>query len=225
MAEPVNSTATLASITALAMLPGIDVAVLLGSFAGAAVFALSSDKLPSPWRCSTIRAAAAVTGRELDYWLSTDRRRCCWHSLSYAAMWRRSAHTTLRRQTSGPLPNLLKRQFDMSKPNKVWVADITYIRMYEGWLYLAVVLDLFSHQIVGWSTKSQMTSDFDRQPDVACRHEARIASTSSNICRYSDSFESRCGDISKLQIIFTMNYCDREIMGWAADTMGSAMNI
>ena len=56
-------------------------------------------------------------------------------------------------------PNLLKRQFDVVKPNKVWVTDITYIRTYEGWLYLAVVLDLFSRQVVGWSMKSQMTSD------------------------------------------------------------------
>jgi putative transposase len=56
-------------------------------------------------------------------------------------------------------PNLLKRQFDVVKPNKVWVTDITYIRTYEGWLYLAVVLDLFSRQVVGWSMKAQMTSD------------------------------------------------------------------
>ncbi|QVN05601.1 IS3 family transposase [Pseudomonas rhodesiae] len=56
-------------------------------------------------------------------------------------------------------PNLLKRQFDVREPNKVWVTDITYIRTYEGWLYLAVVLDLFSRQIIGWSMKSQMTSD------------------------------------------------------------------
>ncbi len=56
-------------------------------------------------------------------------------------------------------PNLLKRQFDVVESNKVWVTDITYIRTYEGWLYLAVVLDLFSRQVVGWSMKSQMTSD------------------------------------------------------------------
>ncbi|WP_282361049.1 IS3 family transposase [Pseudomonas sp. PS01300] len=56
-------------------------------------------------------------------------------------------------------PNLLKRQFDVVEPNKVWVTDITYISTYEGWLYLAVVLDLFSRQVVGWSMKSQMTSD------------------------------------------------------------------
>jgi len=44
-------------------------------------------------------------------------------------------------------------------PNISWVTDITYIRTQEGWLYLAVVLDLFSRQIVGWAMKSRMTAD------------------------------------------------------------------
>ena len=56
-------------------------------------------------------------------------------------------------------PNRLERRFNVTEPNKVWVTDITYIRTYEGWLYLAVVLDLFSRQVIGWSMKSQMTSD------------------------------------------------------------------
>ena len=56
-------------------------------------------------------------------------------------------------------PNLLKRQLDVVEPNKVWVTDITYIRTYGGWLYLAVVQDLFSHQVVGWSMKSKNTID------------------------------------------------------------------
>ncbi len=50
-------------------------------------------------------------------------------------------------------PNRLERQFNVSEPNKVWVTDITYIRTYEGWLYLAVVLDLCSRQVIGWSMK------------------------------------------------------------------------
>jgi len=46
-------------------------------------------------------------------------------------------------------PNYLAQQFDVLEPNETWVTDITYIRTHEGWLYLAVVLDLFSRQIVG----------------------------------------------------------------------------
>lgn len=53
-------------------------------------------------------------------------------------------------------PNLLKREFEANEPDKCYVGDITYIWTHEGWLYLAVVLDLFSRQIVGWSLKSRM---------------------------------------------------------------------
>ncbi len=51
------------------------------------------------------------------------------------------------------IPNSLQRNFTISKPNTAWVTDITYIRTWQGWLYLAVVMDLFSRKIVGWSTK------------------------------------------------------------------------
>lgn len=47
--------------------------------------------------------------------------------------------------------NHLNQEFDVQGPNWAWVTDITYIRTYEGWLYLAVVIDLFSRQVVGWS--------------------------------------------------------------------------
>jgi putative transposase len=49
------------------------------------------------------------------------------------------------------VPNLLDRNFTVAKPNQVWVGDITYIPTDEGWLFLAVVLDLFNRQVVGWS--------------------------------------------------------------------------
>jgi putative transposase len=49
------------------------------------------------------------------------------------------------------IPNLLQRQFTATRPNKAWVTDITYIRTWQGWVYLAVVMDLFSRKIVGWS--------------------------------------------------------------------------
>lgn len=56
-------------------------------------------------------------------------------------------------------PNALDRQFDPNKPNQAWVTDITMIRTYEGWLYLAVVVDLYSRQVVGWSMQPQMRTD------------------------------------------------------------------
>ena len=54
--------------------------------------------------------------------------------------------------------NVLDRQFDPEEPNASWVADITYIPTREGWLYLAVVEDLFSRRVVGWSMDATMTS-------------------------------------------------------------------
>ena len=56
-------------------------------------------------------------------------------------------------------PNLLNRQFSVDAPDKVWVGDITYIATDEGWLFLAVVIDLFNRQVVGWSLQPQMTRD------------------------------------------------------------------
>jgi putative transposase len=51
------------------------------------------------------------------------------------------------------IPNLLQRRFTVSRPNRAWVTDITYVRTWQGWLYLAVVMDLFSRKIVGWAAR------------------------------------------------------------------------
>ena len=55
--------------------------------------------------------------------------------------------------------NHLNQEFNVQGPNRAWVTDITYIRTYEGWLYLAVVIDLFSRQVVGWSMQSRLHAD------------------------------------------------------------------
>ena len=55
-------------------------------------------------------------------------------------------------------PNVLERDFRADRPNRKWVADFTYIWTAQGWLYLAVVLDLFSRRVVGWSMKEAMTA-------------------------------------------------------------------
>ena len=64
-----------------------------------------------------------------------------------------------RGATSLFTPNTLQRGFTVSRPNHVWVTDITYVRTWEGWLYLAVVMDLYSRRIVGWSTQPTMAQD------------------------------------------------------------------
>ena len=55
--------------------------------------------------------------------------------------------------------NILDRQFDATAPNRKWVADFTYIWTAEGWLYVAVVLDLYSRRVVGWSMSATMTAE------------------------------------------------------------------
>ena len=55
--------------------------------------------------------------------------------------------------------NHLQQDFNVQHPNQVWVTDITYVRTWEGWLYLAVVIDLFSRQVVGWSMQPRMQTD------------------------------------------------------------------
>ncbi|KVT95923.1 integrase [Burkholderia ubonensis] len=73
-------------------------------------------------------------------------------------------------------PNLLERNFTAQAPNQVWTSDITYLATAEGWLYLAVIIDLFSRQVVGWSMQPHMKADlvtdalrmawFRRRPDA-----------------------------------------------------------
>lgn len=55
-------------------------------------------------------------------------------------------------------PNLLNREFDVDKPSKVWVSDITYIHTKDGFLYLTVVIDLYDRKVIGWSYSSNMTA-------------------------------------------------------------------
>lgn len=56
-------------------------------------------------------------------------------------------------------PNRLGQQFTFTAPDQAWVTDITYIRTYEGWLYLAVVIDLYSRAVIGWSMKPTMATE------------------------------------------------------------------
>lgn len=65
---------------------------------------------------------------------------------------RRFVHTTDSRHEHPLAPNLLERDFHASAPNEVWVGDVTYIPTASGWLFLAVLLDLFSRRVVGWAT-------------------------------------------------------------------------
>ena len=55
-------------------------------------------------------------------------------------------------------PNVLEQNFTAAKPNQQWAGDITYLMTSEGWLYLAVIIDLYSRSVIGWSMSNRMTS-------------------------------------------------------------------
>jgi len=71
----------------------------------------------------------------------------------------RRMRTTDSRHDLPVAPNLLDRNFTASAPNRVWLADITYIETDEGWLYLAAVMDLFSRKIVGWAMRDHLRTE------------------------------------------------------------------
>jgi putative transposase len=62
-------------------------------------------------------------------------------------------------QVSVVAPNRLQQKFTTQAPDEAWVTDITHIRTHEGWLYLAIVLDLFSRGVIGWSMQPRITRD------------------------------------------------------------------
>jgi putative transposase len=72
---------------------------------------------------------------------------------------KRRGRTTIRVPGVRVADDLVQREFRPSAPNVLWVADITYLRTWEGWLYLAAVQDAFSRRIVGWSMADHMRSD------------------------------------------------------------------
>jgi hypothetical protein len=93
---------------------------------------------------------------------------------------RRWVTTTVRDPNSPPASDLVERNFSASGPNRLWVADISYIPTWAGFLYLAVVLDVFSRRIVGWAMESYLRTELvlqalnmalgQRRPDGVIHH-------------------------------------------------------
>ena len=67
--------------------------------------------------------------------------------------------TTDSKNTMQPAPDLLRRRFTVDKHDEVWVSDTTFIATREGWLYLAIILDLFSRQVIGWSMSTKNNAE------------------------------------------------------------------
>jgi putative transposase len=75
---------------------------------------------------------------------------------------KRKARSTIRSQTERPPPApdlLVKRNFTPEAPDRLWVSDITYVRTWEGWLYLSFVLDTYSRRVLGWSMPNNLRTE------------------------------------------------------------------
>ena len=84
---------------------------------------------------------------------------------------RRFRATTDSKHEFPVAPNILNREFDVAAPNTAWVADITYLATLEGWLYLAVILDLFSRKVVGYAIRERI----DRALVLEALHAALVS--------------------------------------------------
>ena len=89
-------------------------------------------------------------------------------------------------------PNLLEQNFIVSERNKAWVGDITYIHTQEGWLYLAVVIDLFSRAIVGWAMGSRITAEL---VDKALRMAVKRRNPVKGLIFHSDKGTQYCSNL------------------------------
>jgi putative transposase len=112
---------------------------------------------------------------------------------------RRKKYRSTRDKDVRPAPDLVEREFTATAPNQLWVADITYVPTWAGFLYLAVVLDVFSRRIVGWAMDTHLKAELvidalnmavgQRQPSTVIHH-------SDQGCQYTSvAFGLRCREV------------------------------
>ena len=109
---------------------------------------------------------------------------------------RKPFHTTVRDEAARPAPDLVDRQFTAPGPDRLWVADITYVPTWAGFLYLAVVLDAWSRRVVGWAMESHLRTELvlaALDMAVAQRRPTEVIHHSDQGCQYTSlAFGRRC---------------------------------
>jgi putative transposase len=109
---------------------------------------------------------------------------------------RRFCVTTVRNESNRVAPDLVKREFTASAPNRLWVADITYVPTWAGFLYLSVVLDVWSRRIVGWAMASHLQTSLVSEAlemAIAQREPKEVIHHSDQGCQYTSiEFARRC---------------------------------
>jgi putative transposase len=172
-------------------------------------------------RYGSPRMHAELVGRGHDCCVNTVAR--VMRQAGIAAKTRRKFRQTTDSNHPHPVAdNVLDREFDPAEPNASWVADVTYVPTREGWLYLAVVVDLFSRLVVGWSMAATMTSRLvvdalamavegrrpgvglvahsDRGSQYASEHHRRVLAGAGMVC--SMSRRGNCWDNAPAESFF-----------------------
>jgi putative transposase len=113
---------------------------------------------------------------------------------------RRRGKTTIRVPGVRTAPDLVERDFDPTEPNRLWSADITYLRTWEGWLYLASVMDCYSRRIVGWALadhlRAQLVIDALEMAVARRRPDAGLVHHSDHGSQYTSLvFTRRCRSV------------------------------
>ncbi len=111
---------------------------------------------------------------------------------------RKRPKTTRRAPKARPAPDLVEREFAADVPDRLWVADITYVPTLAGFLYLAIVLDVFSRRIVGWAMESSLATDLvvgALEMAIAQRRPEDVIHHSDQGSQYTSlTFGKRCRD-------------------------------
>ncbi len=105
--------------------------------------------------------------------------------------------TTDSKHNKAVTSNLLDQDFSAQAPNEKWAGDISYIWTAQGWLYLAVILDLFSRRVVGWAAGPRMTSDL---PLRALNRAIALRRPSSGAIHHSDRGSQYCSDVYQARL-------------------------
>ena len=112
---------------------------------------------------------------------------------------RRKTLTTVRDRDARPAPDLVERDFTATAPNQLWVADITYVPTWAGFLYLAVVLDVWSRRVVGWAMATHLRTELVLEAlDMAVeqRRPTSVIHHSDQGCQYTSiAFGLRCREV------------------------------
>jgi putative transposase len=99
----------------------------------------------------------------------------------------KTPRTTRPGKGHDPRPDLVGRQFAASAPNRLWVADITYIRTFTGWVYAAFVLDVFSRRVVGWQVSTSLRTDLALDAlEMGLWTRARAGQDTTDLVHHSD---------------------------------------